>query len=235
MKNFVSLSCCTDMGLLCLGRHAHLSVIVTGSDFLWRNIFLLCSTGGSAALTAVPWMHSAEACWAACWWCVKGLNAQLGLVACCQTLMCSPLHLGAATRHLLKHSAWVQLWVLFLVLFACSQLVLRPQSGLSPLYSSIWKVHVLLIVFFQKVSFFPFGFLWMLPYQFFDPWNKQGPFEVDKPFHVGNISCLYSVLYSLSSLQRCKGIWLCIPLEECLREYHMYVSACICIHVCVYM
>lgn len=183
------------MGVLCLGRRAHFSVIVTGSDFLGQNIFLVCSTGGLAAHTAVLGCTQQPACWAACWWCMKGLQAQLCLVACCQILMCSPLHLGAPARHLLKHSAWVQLWILFLVLLACSQLVLGPHSGLFPLYSSIWKVHVLL-----RVIFFPFAFLWTFSYQPFDPWNKQGPLEVDKLFHVGNLSCLYSFLYSLSSL-----------------------------------
>lgn len=167
-------------------RRAHLSVIVTGSDFLERNIFLLCSTGSLAAHTAVPRMHSAAAYWAACWWCVKGLQAQLCLMACCQVLMRSPLHLGAATRHLLKHGAWVQLQVLFLVLLACSQVVMGPHSGLFKLYNSIWKVHVLLVVIFRSFLFFPFAFLWALSYQLFDPWNKQSLLEVNKLFHVGN-------------------------------------------------
>ena len=37
--------------------------------------------------------------------------------------------------------------------------------------------------------------------------NKWGPFEMNRIFHVGSISCAYSVLCSLSSLQRLEGAW----------------------------
>lgn len=55
--------------------------------------------------------------------------------------------------------------------------------------------------------------------------NKQHPFEVNKLFCVGSISCLYSVLCSLSSLRRHAGTCLSTQLEAYFREYRvcMYI------------
>lgn len=65
--------------------------------------------------------------------------------------------------------------------------------------------------------------------------NKQHPFEVNKLFCVGSIGCLYSVLCSLSSLQRHAGTCLSTQLEAYFREYRVCVFVYTHIWICIYV